>query len=144
MIYETSPGKIVDISLQSTSGVQIEQVVDLKFDFTPLHAVSGQSYIKVQMPDQVAFSCVLKSNIGLKTAPSCEEVENNLLVFASPFEADSYDGNIPLSLEFRNRVLPGSNLMIKGIKIETYVTIENVDYLVDIFDDSEYEFFAPE
>ena len=33
--------------------------------------------------------------------------------------------------------------MIKGITIETYMTLDTIDYLVDSFNDREFEFFAP-
>ena len=48
-----------------------------------------------------------------------------------------------MSFIFQYRVLPGSNEMIKGITIKTYMIIDTVDYLVDSFDDRQYEFFAP-
>ena len=34
--------------------------------------------------------------------------------------------------------------MIKGIKIETFMTVDDEDFMIDTFDDPEVEFFAPE
>lgn len=33
--------------------------------------------------------------------------------------------------------------MIKGIKIQSYMSLEGADYLIDTFDEPEFEFFAP-
>ena len=55
--------------------------------------------------------------MGLKTAPDCEEVAFNEFRLPNPFYRDSFDGEIPISITFANRVLPGANMMIKGITI---------------------------
>ena len=69
------------------------------------------------MPAQLDFSCKIALTVGLKTAPNCEKIGLNILKFENPFTDDVYDGNRPLSLVFRDRILPGSNMMIKGISI---------------------------
>ena len=144
LVYTPTPGKVEDVNLISTKGTIIEQLVDLRLEFTPIHAVTGINYIKMRLPDQVDFSCTLKSNVGLKDAPSCVEQENNLFIFEQPFVDDIYPGNIPLQITFRDMVLPGSNQMIRGILIETWVTFEDEDYLVDRIDNPLRDFFAPE
>lgn len=144
LVYTPTPGKVKDVKLISTKGKMIEQLVDLRLEFTPIHAVTGISFIKMKLPEQVAFSCTLKSNVGLKDAPACVEQESNLLIFEQPFVDDFYSGNIPLQITFRDMVLPGSNQMIRGILIETWVTLEDEEYLVDRIDNPIRDFFAPE
>ena len=120
-------------------------MVNLELKFTPKHMVYGDSYILMQLPDLIDFSCLLVSNSTslLKTAPTCEELEPNLIRFSNPFADDFYAGDESLSIVFENRVLPGSNEMIQGITIETYMTLDFEDYLVDKFEDRSYRFFAP-
>ena len=144
-VYFTAHGgKIKDIKLESLGGIDIEEATDLQIKFMVPHAVSGTSYILMRLPEQIEFNCNLSYTVGLKVAPTCQEVSKNLLKFLNPFKNDKYDGGKELSIVFRNRILPGANLMIKGIMIETHMTLENdVDYLVDTFDDLEKEFFAP-
>ena len=55
-----------------------------------------------------------------------------------------YPGNVPLTIVFHDRVLPGSNLMLKGIEIRTYMKVDGSDYLIDSFVDDTKEFFAPD
>ena len=50
--------------------------------------------------------------MGLLTAPTCTLVDANTLRFDNPFENMVYEGNTPVQIAFRNRVLPGANLMI--------------------------------
>jgi len=144
VLYKTTPGKVVGVDLFSLGGTKIEELVDLRLNFTPQHAVSGVSALLIKLPDQVTFSCSLAYTIGLKTAPACDQVGPNLFRFNRPFNGDDYAGNLPLSLAFRNRVLPGANLMIKGISIQMLATIDKTDYLVDEFVNPNLEFFAPE
>ena len=66
-----------------------------------------------------------------------------MLRFDNPFDDEIYDGNVPLSFTFRNRILPEANLMIRGISIQTFVTIEKVDFLIDEFVSTTLDFFAP-
>lgn len=96
------------------------------------------------------FSCFrLYRTVGLKSALSCEAIPtlgfSNVFRFDNPFDGldGGYAGDEPLSIVFNNIELPGANLWVKGIKIETYATIENVDYLVDSLVDFELRFFAP-
>lgn len=67
----------------------------------------------------------------------------NVLRFDNPWIDDYYPGGQPIAIMFRNRVLPGANLMIRGIKIETYMIIESQDFLIDTFEDFNLDFFAP-
>ena len=90
------------------------------------------------------FSCNFALTDGLKTAPDCEELSYNEFRLPNPFNRERFDGNQPISITFRDRLLPGANLMIKGITIQMVKTLENVDYVVDEIFDLEYEFFAPE
>ena len=106
----------------------------MRLDFTPIHAVIGKSFIKMKLPEQLEFDCTLKSNVGLKNAPECIEVAFNEIDFLNPFTNDTYTGSIPLQITFRNRELPDSNRMIRGIMIETWVSLESGDYLVDRLD----------
>jgi hypothetical protein len=64
-------------------------------------------------------------------------------VLVKPFENDFYAGGIPISIVFKNRVLPGANLMIKGISIQIFEQIDGVDYIIDEFIDPSFKFFAP-
>jgi hypothetical protein len=97
------------------------------------------------MPELIQFRCRLASATGLKVAPTCVEDENvpNLLKFMNPFIEDSYPGGEPLGITFDSINLPVSNEMIRGITVETYMTIDLEDYLVDTFEGPTLEFFAP-
>ena len=55
--------------------------------------------------------------IGLRSAPACEVISANQLKLENPFNDNKYEGRQELSIAFRQRLLPGSNLMIKGILI---------------------------
>ena len=79
----------------------------------------------------------------MKVPPTCTEPEDNLIKLQNPFLENYYPGEEPLSITFQKRVLPGSNEMIRGITIEIYATLDGQDFLVDIFDNQEFEFFAP-
>ena len=104
--------------------------------------MEGTSYLELTMPDQVEFSCLLAAVVGIRG--TCQPMGGNVLRFDSPWiEDDGYPGGSPIVIEFRNRILPPAELMIKGIKIETYQTLEGVDYLIDTFEDFALEFFAP-
>lgn len=98
--YTTTPGKIANISLKSQAGVKIGEIVDMKLDFTPLHAVQGISSLLIEVPKQMTFSCTLTRTVGLKTAPVCVKVDTNLFRFSQPFNNDVYAGNQTLSLVF--------------------------------------------
>ena len=79
----------------------------------------------------------------MKVAPTCTELDNNLIKFTNPFRDDFYPGDEPLSFIFQYRVLPGSNQLIKGISIDTFMLIDGVEHNVDSFEDRNYPFFAP-
>ena len=85
----------------------------------------------------------MKETSGIKVAPSCEEEGSNLLRFTNPFIGDNYAGDELITIVFKNRILPGSNLMIKGIEIRTFASIEDVDYLIDDIELPDLNFFAP-
>lgn len=51
LVYTPTPGKVEDVNLISTKGTIIEQLVDLRLEFTPIHAVTGINYIKMRLPD---------------------------------------------------------------------------------------------
>lgn len=90
------------------------------------------------------FACDFSDVFGLKLTLACDEISPNVLKFQNPFEKNEFPGNKQVSIAFRDRILPGSNLMIKGILIQTYMTLaDGEDYLIDTFDDDEYPFFAP-
>ena len=67
--------------MESLGGIDIEEATDVKLSFTVPHAVTGTSYILMRLPEQIKFNCNLSFTIGLKTAPSCEEVSANQLKF---------------------------------------------------------------
>ena len=77
------------------------------------------------------FSCNFAFTVGLKTAPDCEELDYNVFRLTNPFNQDRFLGDLPISIIFRDRVLPGANLMIKGITIQMVKTLEETDYVVD-------------
>ena len=125
-------------------GTDIEEAADVKLSFFVPHAISGTNYILMRLPEQISFNCNLSYTIGLKTAPTCTEVSTNQLRLDNAFTNDKYDGGQELAIVFRNRVMPGANLMIKGIMIQTHMTLDDdLDYLVDEYDNANLEFFAP-
>lgn len=143
LTFTPTPGEVHNIGLTSLGGTQIEELVDIRLDFTPKHAITGNSFLVIELPPQVDFSCSLALTVGLKTAPNCEMVDFNRLNFSNPFNNDEYRGNEPLALVFRNRELPGSNQMIRGIEIKTYEMIDGINYLIDSLKDPLFDFFAP-
>ena len=48
-----------------------------------------------------------------------------------------------MTIVFSNRVLPGANLMIKGLELRTYMSVDGIDYIIDSLLDENLEFFAP-
>lgn len=82
-------------------------------------------------------------------ALSCIEPKDNEFRLIDPFTDNVFDGKRPLSIIFSNIVLPGANLMIKGIEIYTIKIEEDVElaqkveYIIDELIDPAYEFFAP-
>lgn len=116
----------------------------MELQFRPRHELVGQSYIYLSLPRQVTFSCNLAYTEGLKTAPACQKTNSNEFRFDNPFLEDEYPGNRALTMVFRQRELPGSNQMIKGIRIATYLVLEEVPQIVDLYDEPDQEFFAPE
>ena len=143
ILYQTTKGTISDIDLVSLGGNEIEQLVTMQLEFKPKHAVVGTGFILMTLPEQVEFRCDLGLPIGLKAAPTCVEVGANQLRLENPFNANNYPGDELITLYFLNRVLPGANLMIHGIKIQTYAMIEGEEFLIDEFDQPDLEFFAP-
>lgn len=132
------------MKLYSLDGNGIEDVVDMRLDFTPRHAVAGEvTALKIKMPEQLPFSCNFANVVGLKTAPECEEVKFNEFRLTRPFNDDAYAGKIAISIVFKNRILPGANLMIKGIIIQSVKTVAEIDYVIDEIIDLDLEFFAP-
>ena len=144
--YTPTSGNVTGIVLESESGNKIQELVNLELKFTPSHMLTGDSYILLTLPDLIEFSCTLASTTGMKVAPTCTPLDDKptQLKFTNPFIDEHYEGGKPLSFIFRNRVLPGSNEMIKGITIKTYMTIDTVDYLVDSYDNRAHDFFAPD
>ena len=91
------------------------------------------------------YICNIASTVGV-AGGTCSQTGNfNELRFDNPFPDtdDKYPGDEPLSIVFHDRVLPGANLMIKGIEIRTYMSIDGVDYIIDSLLDDTKEFFAP-
>ena len=79
--YTPTSGTVSDIALESKSGIEIQEVTNLELKFTPSHMLAGDAYIILRLPDLVDFSCTLASTTGMKVAPTCTELEANLIKF---------------------------------------------------------------
>ena len=62
--------------------------------------LQGESSIILKLPEIVSFSCTLAATRGMKVAPTCTELGNNLIRFQNPFIDDYYVGGKPLSFIF--------------------------------------------
>lgn len=116
-------------------------VSDILLTFTPTHALTGDSFFKLTLPSNIEFSCNLAYTQNLKTAPTCIKLSSNELQFNSTFIDDAYPGNQPLTIAFKNRVLPGSKQPVKGISINTYQINNGKAYLVDSYENPGLIFF---
>ena len=118
VLYTPIPGEIRDISLESLGGIEIADITDIELRYTPSHDVrEGTSYIFLKMPKQMEFGCSIQDTVGLLAPIPCIDLGGNVLRFDDPFKFGRYEGGQPLSMIFKNRVLPGANLMIRGISI---------------------------
>ena len=75
-------------------------MTNLELRFTPSHMLQGNSSIILRLPEIVSFSCTLAATRGMKVAPTCTELDNNLIKFTNPFRDDYYPGDEPLSFIF--------------------------------------------
>ena len=98
IFYRPEKGIIDGISLKSLNGVAIEASVNLLLDFTPRHAVTGASYILMELPSQVEFICDLAQTTGMRKAPGCSVTAPNVIRLDNPFVDDIYAGALPLSV----------------------------------------------
>lgn len=62
--------------------------------------MQGESSIILKLPDIVSFSCTLASTKGMKVAPTCTELAENVIKFQNPFIDDYYPGDKPLAFIF--------------------------------------------
>ena len=77
LLYYPTAGLIKDVNLYSLGGTIIEDVVDMRLDFTPPHKISGlATAILLKMPLQMEFACIFADTSGLKTAPDCKEIDD--------------------------------------------------------------------
>ena len=50
LVHNPTSGLMKNVDLQSLGRTRIEEVVDMRLDFTPPHKVYGLSAIKIKMP----------------------------------------------------------------------------------------------
>jgi hypothetical protein len=135
--YTPTPGAISAVSLIPLLGNDIQTTTDMTLSFTPTHKVTGLSQIAITLPSNIDFSCSsLASTVNMKSNIACTKMANNKLQFDKAFADDVYPGNLPLSMTFRSRVLPGSQQDVKGITIQTYSVVNGTALLIDQVNDS--------
>lgn len=152
LTYLPEPGVISDVSLSAPDGkADVGAIVNLALRFTPPHAMTKNSRIRVQMPELLPVGCSIGATSALldigKPGYRCVEMANNVLEFRNPFREniEIFSGAEELMLEFENIKLPGVTLMITGITIQTYQLDQEEDqYLVDELVAPDLEFFQPD
>ena len=60
VFFTPTAGKVENVKLTSQTSTKIGDVVNLRLDFTPMHAISGAtSSIVMELPSQIDFSCTI-------------------------------------------------------------------------------------
>lgn len=129
--YTPTPGAINAVSMVPLLGYDIQTTTDITLAFTPTHSVSGPSQIMMTLPSNIDFSCSLASTVNLKPSPTCKVLTSNKLQFDNVFVNDQYTGTLPLSITFRNRLLPASLQDVSGITIQTFAVVNSKALLID-------------